>query len=275
MPLAGTTRTGQATSDGGGGPAVELREVTKTYGEGAATRRVLGPVSLSVEVGRFVAVMGPSGSGKSTLLHVTGGLVSPSSGDVLVGGRSLNRLDGDGLADLRRHALGFVFQSFNLVPVLTVAENVALPATIAGRRDDRSRRRVAALLELVGLTEQAGQRPESLSGGEQQRAALARALVMEPTLLLADEPTGSLDSASGAEVIGLLRRLTDELGQTLVLVTHDPGVAAAADEVILIRDGAVADRLVLSGPGATPGDPERRRRAVLSFLDAPVAAGQQ
>jgi putative ABC transport system ATP-binding protein len=266
-------------SDHGDSRAVALVEVTKSYGTGASVRRVLGPLSLEIGRGRFVAIMGASGSGKSTLLHMMGGLIRPSSGDVLVAGQQLGELGDNQLSDLRRDQIGFVFQAFNLVGVLSVADNVALPAVIAGRSGDRGR--PGELLALVGLEALAGSRPEELSGGEQQRVAVARALMLEPPILLADEPTGNLDSASGAQVLELFGRLHATAGQTVILVTHDPGVAAAAEEVVLLRDGTVADRLVLpvgrEAGGAQPvlaaPDREARRRMVVAWLESFPAAG--
>jgi len=249
---------------------LRVREVTKTYVTGAGKRReALRGVSLDIGAGSFTSVMGPSGSGKSTLLHLLGALVAPTSGRVELDGVHLGSLDDRSLAEVRRHRVGFVFQAFNLVPVLTAAENVALPGSIAGRDAVDTRERTRHLLELVDLTDQADQRPAELSGGEQQRVAIARALLMEPTVLLADEPTGNLDSATGTQVLGVLRRAHDELGQTTVVVTHDAKVAAAGDEVVLISDGLLDRRLSLDTAGSGPRDVDRRERAVMRWLQQP------
>jgi putative ABC transport system ATP-binding protein len=200
----------------------------------------------------MLAVMGPSGSGKSTLLHLLGGLDRPTSGEVVIAGRRLGGLADRDLTVLRRRHVGFVFQAFNLVPVLTVEENVAYPLVLDGWRDDRAVRRVQEVLELVGLGDRRGQRASALSGGEQQRTAIARSLVFDPPVVLADEPTGNLDSESGAQVMDALRTAQRELRRTVVVVTHDPRVAAAADEAIELRDGRVTGAMQMRG---------RRRRS--------------
>jgi putative ABC transport system ATP-binding protein len=218
--------------------ALEGRGLEKTFGTGPGAVRALRGVDVAVRTGEFLAIMGPSGSGKSTLLHILGGLDRPSAGSVSIGGRRYDDLDDNALTHLRGDVFGFVFQFFNLLPTLTAAENVLLPALVAGERPGDYADRVEELLALVGLTGRAAHRPAEMSGGEQQRVAIARALLRHPEVLLADEPTGNLDSTSGGIVLGLLRRLVDE-GQTVVMVTHDAGAAALADRAIFVRDGQV------------------------------------
>jgi putative ABC transport system ATP-binding protein len=229
--------------------AVEARALTKVYrGAGGATVDALRGVDLAVEAGEFVAVMGPSGCGKSTLLHLLGGLDRPTAGEVHLDGRRVDHLDESARAVLRREAVGFVFQAYNLVPTLTVAENVELPGLLARRPRAGVARRREELLASLGLAGRAPALPTELSGGEQQRVALARALVNEPAVLLADEPTGNLDSRSGAEVMALLTRVHDQ-GQTIVLATHDHAVASLAQRVVFLRDGEVVDEAtVATGP---------------------------
>jgi putative ABC transport system ATP-binding protein len=222
--------------------AVRVEGVTKVFhtAEEAALAALNG-VDLEIRPGEFVSVMGPSGSGKSTLLHLIGGLDQPTTGRVYVDDVDLATLSDDALTLLRRRRIGFVFQSFNLLDTLTAQENVALPLLVDGVREAEANRRAAESLERVGLLSRLRHYPSQLSGGEQQRVAIARALVIEPLLLLADEPTGNLDSARGDEVLELLRRLTDEHGQTLLLVTHDAGQAARADRLVRLRDGRVVE----------------------------------
>ena len=227
--------------------AIRAEELVKTYTSGSQVRRALDGVSLEVAKGQFLSIMGPSGSGKSTLLHMLAGLDRPDSGAVYLGGQRLDTLSEKERAAVRRRVVGIVFQSYNLVPVLTVAENVGLPLQIDGRSGSSVERRVAELLELCGIADRARQLPSELSGGEQQRCAIARALVAGPSLVLADEPTGNLDSATGAEVLKVLVEAQRALGHTVVLVTHDPKVAATGDSVLNLRDGAVAGRLDLRG----------------------------
>ncbi len=224
---------------------VEVTALTKTFGTGPAKVEALSGVDLRVARGEFVAVMGPSGSGKSTLLHLIGGLDVPTGGRVRVGGEDLGRLDDDRLTLLRRRRMGFIFQAFNLLDVLTAEENVALPLVIGGVPEAEANRRARAALELVGLEHRAGGLLGQLSGGERQRAAVARALVTEPLLLLADEPTGNLDSAAGHQVVTLLRNLADQRGQTILMVTHDAGHAALADRLVRLRDGRVVEEHAL------------------------------
>ncbi len=224
-------------------------KLTKIYGEGPTAVRALEDVDLAVEEGEFVAVMGPSGCGKSTLLHLIGGLDVPTSGSVTVQGNDLTHLSDNALTQLRRRHMGFVFQFFNLIPVLTAAENVALPLTLDGLRPHRSRQRAHEWLERVGLGERMDDRPDQLSGGQQQRVAIARALVADPALLLADEPTGNLDSKSSDEIAQLLRKVSTEWGRAIIMVTHDPRISAYADRIVFLRDGRIVDDARLAGHG--------------------------
>jgi putative ABC transport system ATP-binding protein len=218
--------------------------VTKTYGMGTARVEALRGIDLTLRRGEFVAVMGPSGSGKSSLLHLLAGLDRPSTGSIRIGGVDLAVLSEDERALLRRRQIGLMFQSFQLLDTLTAEENVALPLAIAGCSGDDASRRAAQMLGSVGLAHRRQHRPHELSGGEQQRVALARALVLSPLLLLADEPTGNLDSVQGDKIMTLLRQLVEERRQTLLMVTHDTGHAARADRIVHLRDGRIADELV-------------------------------
>ena len=221
--------------------AVSLRAITKTYEMGDQCVHALDGVDVDFGTGEFWAIMGASGSGKSTLLNVLGCLDRPTSGQYLLDGRDVSRLDDDALSDIRLRYLGFVFQSFHLIPQLTVAENIALPLYYLGVSADKSRVRAEALAARVGLSERLSHRPSELSGGQQQRVAIARALANDPVLLLADEPTGNLDSAMSAEIMRLLTELHDE-GKTIVMVTHEPDIAAYAQHRLVMRDGRVASR---------------------------------
>jgi putative ABC transport system ATP-binding protein len=227
---------------------VALRDVRKVYGNRSATVTALDGVTLDFGQGMFTAVMGPSGSGKSTLLQCAAGLDRPSSGEIILGGIPLTDLSETKLTKLRRDRIGFVFQSFNLLPSLTAELNVALPLRLAGRRP--SRKDVRAVLNAVGLADRARHRPAELSGGQQQRVAIARALVTRPAVLFADEPTGALDSATGREVLTMLRRMVDGAGQTIIMVTHDPYVTSYADRVVFLADGRVAGELYDPTPQA-------------------------
>jgi putative ABC transport system ATP-binding protein len=226
---------------------LEAHHLTRTYPLGASKVDALRGVSLSVEAGEFVALMGPSGSGKSTLLQVLGGLDRPTSGEVWLEGQDLSDLSDDQATLLRRDRTGFVFQSFNLIPLLTVVENVALPFTIAGGDPNRGelKQRIAEVLELVDLTGKERHKPDQLSAGEQQRVAVARALVTRPALLFADEPTGNLDYTAGTEILDALFRSCVERGQTIVLVTHDSKAAAYADRVLVVGDGQIRETIEL------------------------------
>jgi putative ABC transport system ATP-binding protein len=221
--------------------AAQAVQLSKTYGTGQSAVRALDNVSVSFESGRFTAVMGPSGSGKSTLMHCLAGLDRPTSGTVQVGGQDIGKLDDGGLTRLRRDRIGFVFQYFNLVPTLTAGENITLPADLAGKKPDREW--VGYLVEQLGIADRVGHRPHELSGGQQQRVACARALVNKPDLVFADEPTGNLDSNASAALLAFLRRSVRELGQSVVMVTHDPRSAAYADRVVFLDDGAVVSEL--------------------------------
>jgi putative ABC transport system ATP-binding protein len=242
---------------------IELREVSKTVTSGSEPLTILHPLTLQIPRGQFVAVVGPSGSGKSTLLGLVAGLDAPTSGQVIIDGVDITRLNEDALARLRGEKIGFVFQFFHLIPSLTAHENVSVPMEIAGAADARERAR--ALLEEVGLTGRAHHYPSQLSGGEQQRVALARALANDPPIVLADEPTGNLDSSNGRHILELLRTIHHSRGTTIMLVTHDAELAAIADARLVLRDGRVVDHV---GVGADPrvvlrqaqDDPEPRRR---------------
>jgi putative ABC transport system ATP-binding protein len=229
--------------------AVAVRGLTKVFAPESGEARVeaLRGIDLEISRGEFVSVMGPSGSGKSTLLHLVGGLDLPTTGAVLLDGIDLASLSDDALTLLRRRRIGFVFQAFNLIDVLTAEENVALPLLIDGVAEAEAHGRAAEALEQVGIGQRRGHWPSKLSGGEQQRVAIARALVTRPLLLLADEPTGNLDSASGEQVMALLRRLVDEQGQTILMVTHDARQAACADRLVRLRDGQVMEIQELAG----------------------------
>jgi putative ABC transport system ATP-binding protein len=228
--------------------AVEVRRLTKIFGAGDARVEALRGIDLEVKRGEFVAVMGPSGSGKSTLLHLIGGLDSPSGGSIHVGDQDLARLDDNQLTLLRRRRIGFVFQAFNLLDVLTAAENVALPLLVDGMPEREAQARALETLELVELTKRTGHLPSQLSGGEQQRVAIARALVTGPLLLLADEPTGNLDSGNSDQIMTLLRSLVDDRKQTILMVTHNARHAAMADRILYLRDGLVLEQQALPGP---------------------------
>jgi putative ABC transport system ATP-binding protein len=225
-----------------------VRNAVKRYGAGDTAVTALDDVTVGFPSGTFTAIMGPSGSGKSTLLHVAAGLDTLTAGEVLLAGANLSELSDTALTRLRRDRLGFIFQSFNLIPTLTAHENIALPTRLAGRRVDTNW--VGALVDMVGLTERINHRPNELSGGQQQRVAVARALATRPELVFADEPTGNLDSRSGTEILEFLRRAVREMGQTVVMVTHDPVAASFADHVLFLADGRIVDQL---------DDPDPRR----------------
>jgi putative ABC transport system ATP-binding protein len=219
------------------GQVVEANGISRRYGEGAAAVDALVEVSTGFERGRFTAIMGPSGSGKSTLMHILAGLDTPTAGTVLLDGEEITGLDDGELTKLRREKLGFVFQFFNLLPVLTAEENLVLPLSIAGRKPDQAW--VDQLIQTVGLDERRTHRPAELSGGQQQRVAVARALVSKPAVVFADEPTGNLDSKASEDVLRLLRQAVDQFDQTVIMVTHDPAAAAHADRLITLRDGRI------------------------------------
>ncbi|HXR29834.1 MAG TPA: ABC transporter ATP-binding protein [Solirubrobacterales bacterium] len=219
------------------GQVVIANDISRRYGEGEAAVDALVDVSTGFERGRFTAIMGPSGSGKSTLMHILAGLDKPTAGSVVLDGQEITSLDDGELTKLRRDKLGFVFQFFNLLPVLTAEENLVLPLSIAGREPDQAW--LDRLVETVGLGDRRTHRPSELSGGQQQRVAVARALVSKPAVVFADEPTGNLDSKASDDVLRLLRQAVDEFGQTVIMVTHDPAAAAHADRLITLRDGRV------------------------------------
>jgi putative ABC transport system ATP-binding protein len=224
---------------------LEAHDLVKRHQLGEGEIEALSGVSLAVERGEFLAIMGSSGSGKSTLLHLLGGLDLPTSGEVVIDGVRISTLDDERRTLTRRAKTGFVFQFFNLIPLLSVAENIALPFLIAGDTASRHRSRIDELLAMVGLSEKANHRPDQLSAGEQQRVALARALSTSPAILLADEPTGNLDFTTGTEILDLLWDSADRLEQTIVLVTHDAHAAAYADRVLVVRDGQILDEITL------------------------------
>jgi putative ABC transport system ATP-binding protein len=230
--------------------AIEVHDLEMTYGSGATRVNALRGVDLAVGRGEFVAIMGPSGSGKSTLLHILGALESPTGGMVAVGGNRYEGLGDRRLTHFRRDHIGFVFQFFNLLRSLTALENVLLPALIAGERPEAHLERARSLLERVGLADRADHLPSELSGGEQQRVSIARALLLSPEIVLADEPTGNLDTRSGKGVLRLLRELNETEGHTIVMVTHDPAAAATADRVVFLRDGHIAGEV----PGGSTQD---------------------
>jgi putative ABC transport system ATP-binding protein len=223
-------------------PAAKLVAATKVYGSGDTAVTALDEVSVEFPRGEFTAIMGPSGSGKSTLMHCLAGLDELTAGAAFIGDVELGTLSDKALTVLRRQRVGFVFQSFNLMPMLTAAENITLPVSLAGRRPERAW--LDTVVEAVQLGDRLGHRPAELSGGQQQRVAVARALVSRPEVIFADEPTGNLDSGTGAQLLRFLRRAVDDLGQSIVMVTHDPVAASHADSVVFLADGRINDRLV-------------------------------
>jgi putative ABC transport system ATP-binding protein len=230
----------------GSGPVVTATDVTRRYGEGETAVDALRGVSLQIQRAKLTAVMGPSGSGKSTLMHILAGLDKPTSGSVTVAGEEITTMDDNDLTLLRRRHIGFVFQFYNLLPMLNAEENVKLPLSVAGEDVDEAW--FTELVTKVGIAQRLKHRPSEMSGGQQQRVAVARSLVSRPTVVFADEPTGNLDSKSGAEILQLLRDSCDSYGQTIVMVTHDPGAASVADRILYIADG----QIVLDQTGASP-----------------------
>lgn len=226
---------------------LQADRVTKQYRMGELTVSALDTVNFAVDKGEFVAIMGPSGSGKSTLLHLLGGLDGTSDGEITLAGKALSKLNDDQVTLVRRRNVGFIFQFYNLVPTLTAEENIALPLLIDGRKVDQYQAKIDELLNLVGLTERRHHKPDQLSGGQQQRVAIARAFVTDPDIVLADEPTGNLDSKSGKAILELLRHSCDELGHTIVMVTHDAYAASYADRVVFLKDGRVVRNLKRTG----------------------------
>jgi putative ABC transport system ATP-binding protein len=227
----------RATNGHGDAVVVDATGLTRRYGEGDTAVDALRGVTLEIHRGKLTAVMGPSGSGKSTLMHILAGLDKPTTGTVTVDGTEITELEDTALTKLRRDHIGFVFQFFNLLPMLNAEENIVLPMEIAGERPDRAW--LDELIEAVGLSDRRGHRPSELSGGQQQRVAIARGLLARPTVLFADEPTGNLDSTTSMEILELMRTMVDELHQTTVMVTHDPGAAAIADRVLFLADGCI------------------------------------
>ena len=227
--------------DNGSTTVVNASDVTRRYGEGETAVIALDDVSVEIERGKLTAVMGPSGSGKSTLMHILAGLDRPTEGTVLIDGTDITKLDDDALTRLRRDHIGFVFQFFNLLPMLDARENIMLPMAIAGKEPDPQW--LQTVIDETGLADRLTHRPSELSGGQQQRVAIARAMLSKPTVLFADEPTGNLDSNSGAEILQLLRRSVDSVGQTVVIVTHDPRAASIADRILFLSDGHIVKDL--------------------------------
>ncbi|MDT8897507.1 ABC transporter ATP-binding protein [Thermanaerothrix sp. 4228-RoL] len=226
-------------------PIVLTQNLVKIYGQGLTAVHALKGINLTIQPGEFVAVMGPSGCGKSTLLHLIGGLDRPTSGTVIVDGENLTQLSDDQVTALRRRKMGFIFQFFNLIPVLNALENAALPMILDGTRSDEAFKRAREWLERVGLGQRLNHKPSELSGGEQQRVAIARALASDPAIILADEPTGNLDSRASEDIAMLLRQISSEWGRTILLVTHDPRIAAYADRIVFLKDGQIVDETVM------------------------------
>jgi putative ABC transport system ATP-binding protein len=241
--------------------------LSKVYGEGEAQVLALDNVDIDIERSRFTAIMGPSGSGKSTLMHCLAGLDSVTSGTVMIGDVDLTTLKDKALTALRRDQVGFVFQSFNLIPTLTALENITLPMDIAGTKPDQQW--LDTIIDTVGLRSRLSHKPSELSGGQQQRVACARALASRPAIIFADEPTGNLDSRSGAEVLGFLRRSVDEFGQTIVMVTHDPNAASYSQRVVFLADGRISDEMSDPTPERVL---DRMKRFDIEGLSAPTPA---
>jgi putative ABC transport system ATP-binding protein len=244
---------------------IQADQLTKVYGRGETAVTALDHVRLSVEPGEFVAIMGPSGCGKSTLLHLLGGLDRPTAGQVLIDGHNLSTLSDAALTELRRRKLGFVFQFFNLIPVLDATENAALPLTLDGVPLAKARAKANEWLTRVGLGNKLASRPDQLSGGQQQRVAVARALVAEPSLILADEPTGNLDTRASDEIAGLLRQVSDEWQRAVVMVTHDPRLAAYADRILFLKDGTIVDDTRLDAGQAGNSQAVTERMSSLAY----------
>jgi putative ABC transport system ATP-binding protein len=224
---------------------ISTQNLTKIFGSGPTAVTALDHVNFSVNSGEFVAIMGPSGCGKSTLLHLIGGLDRPSDGKVIIDGISIAEMNDDRITELRRRKIGFVFQFYNLIPVLNVVENAALPVTLDGIKPGEAQKKAAEWLTRFGLSDRMASRPDQLSGGQQQRVAIARALAAEPSLILADEPTGNLDTRSGDEIASLMRDVVKKYGRTVVMVTHDPRIAAYADRIVFLKDGKIVDETLL------------------------------
>jgi putative ABC transport system ATP-binding protein len=247
-PFAPAPQLPTATTFPAAAPAARAVDAVKTYGSGDGAVRALDGVTVEFAAGAFTAITGPSGSGKSTLMHAIAGLDSLTSGQVFIGDTDLTTLKDRALTSLRRDRVGFVFQSFNLVPTLTALENVVLPMALAGRKPDQAW--LDEVVATVGLGSRLGHRPSELSGGQQQRVAVARALAARPAIIFADEPTGNLDSRTGGEILAFMRQAVRELGQSIVMVTHDPVAASYADRVVLLADGRIVDELLDPTPDA-------------------------
>ncbi len=243
---------------------VQAQKLTKIYGSGATAVTALDRVNINIKDGEFVAVMGPSGCGKSTLLHLLGGLDKPTEGEVLIAGHNLTDLNDDKLTELRRRKIGFVFQFFNLIPVLSATENAALPITLDGVKAVEAREKAAEWLARFGMGDRLLNRPDQLSGGQQQRVALARALIADPELILADEPTGNLDTRASDEIAVLLRDVSKKYKRTVVMVTHDPRIAAYADRIIFLKDGKVVDETFLDRKNTNQTETVRKKVKSLS-----------
>lgn len=238
---------------------VQAQQLTKTYGSGATAVTALDHVNINIKDGEFVAVMGPSGCGKSTLLHLLGGLDKPTEGEVFIAGHNLTDLNDDKLTELRRRKIGFVFQFFNLIPVLSAAENAALPITLDGVKAAEAKEKATEWLTRFGMGDRLQNRPDQLSGGQQQRVALARALIAEPELILADEPTGNLDTRASDEIAVLLRDVSKKYKRTVVMVTHDPRIAAYADRIIFLKDGKIIDETFLDRKNGNKTESVRKK----------------
>jgi putative ABC transport system ATP-binding protein len=245
---------------------IQVINLTKAYGAGPTRVVALDRINLEVRPGEFVSIMGPSGCGKSTLLHLVGGLDHATSGQVLIDGRDLTSLDDSKLTELRRRKIGFVFQFFNLIPVLDATENAALPLTLDGVKPAEAKAKAAEWLSQVGLANRLRSRPDQLSGGQQQRVAIARALVADPKLILADEPTGNLDSRASDEIAALLRQVADEWERTVIMVTHDPRIAAYADRIVFLKDGTLVDETRLDPAGTSDDAGAARAREKIKAL---------
>lgn len=234
---------------------IEVNQLGKVYGSGSAAVTALKDVSIRIEKGQFVAVMGPSGCGKSTLLHLIGGLDRPSGGSVAIDGKDISKMDDNTLTEMRRRQMGFIFQFYNLIPVLSAEENAALPLILDGVKPDAARAKAREWLERNQMGERMTHKPDQLSGGQQQRVAISRALVADPIIILADEPTGNLDSRSSDEIATVLRNIVNKYGHTVLMVTHDPRIAAYADRILFLKDGQIVDDTLLDG-----GKAENTRR---------------
>ncbi|MFC1922962.1 ABC transporter ATP-binding protein [Chloroflexota bacterium] len=243
---------------------LEAKTLRKVYQLGSHSVNALDGVDFLVQKGEFVAIMGPSGSGKSTLLHLIGGLDQPTEGEITLAGQALSLLNDNQVTLLRRHHVGFVFQFFNLLPTLTTEENITLPLLIDGKNPRHFQDRLDTLLNLVGLAERRGHKPDQLSGGEQQRVSLARALITEPEIVLADEPTGNLDSKTGISIMELLRLSRDELGQTIVVVTHDARAASYADRVVFLRDGKIVSEQTIDNQAL----PQENHKLIMEVIES-------